>query len=100
MPSPILTPKNTQLLKKKAKEYKMSLLAIFGSYARNEQKQESDLDILVDFEKSPSLLTFIRMENELSELLGVKVDLVTKVSLHPMLRETILRDLRVLYGEV
>ena len=88
MQSPILTPKSIQLLKEKAKEYKMVLLAIFGSYAREEQRQESDLDILVDFEESPSLLTFIHMENELSELLGVKVDLVTKDSLHPMLRET------------
>lgn len=44
MQSPILTPKSIPLLKKKVKEYKMSLLAIFGSYGRNEQKQESDLD--------------------------------------------------------
>jgi len=42
MQSPILTPKSIQLLKKKAKEYKMKLLAIFGSYAREEQKQGSD----------------------------------------------------------
>ena len=100
MQTSILTLKIIQLLKKKAKEYKMSVLAIFGSYARDEQKQKSDLDVLVDFEESPSLLTFIRMENELSELLGAKVDLVTKDSLHPMLRETILRDLRVVYGEI
>ena len=52
MQSPILTPESIQLLKKKAKEYKMNLLAIFGSYAREEQKQESDLDILVDFDES------------------------------------------------
>jgi len=65
-----------------------------------EQKQGSDLDILVDFEESPSLLTFIHMENELSELLGVKIDLVTKDSLHPMLRESILKELRIVYGEI
>lgn len=58
MQSPILTPKSIQLLRKKAKEYKMKLLAIFGPYARKEQKQESDLDILVDFYESPSLLSF------------------------------------------
>lgn len=48
----------------------------------------------------PVYLAFIQMENELSELLGVKVDLVTKDSLHPMLRETILKKLRIVYGEV
>ena len=100
MQSPILTPKSIQLLKEKAKEYKMKLLAIFGSCAREEQKQGSDLDILVDFEESPSLLTFIHMENELSELLGVKIDLVTKDSLHPMLRESILKELRIVHGEI
>ncbi|MBN2157705.1 MAG: nucleotidyltransferase family protein [Candidatus Lokiarchaeota archaeon] len=100
MQSPVLTPKNIELLKEKAKEYKMKLLAIFGSYAREEQKEESDLDILVDFEESPSLLSFIRMENELSDLLGVKVDLVTKNSLHPILRKTVLKEMRIVYGEV
>jgi uncharacterized protein len=55
-------------------------------------KQDSDLDILVTFKEVPSLLTFIAMENYLSDLLGVKVDLVMKDSLKPKIGGQILRE--------
>lgn len=56
-------------------------LGIFGSYVRKEAKKSSDLDVLVEFHQAPSLLQFIRMEDELSEKLGIKVDLVMKKAL-------------------
>jgi len=60
-------------------------IGIFGSYVRGEQKRHSDVDILVEFEKNSnlSLLDFIGLENYLSDILGVKVDLVEKQTLKP-----------------
>jgi predicted nucleotidyltransferase len=52
-------------------------VGIFGSFARGDHKKGSDIDILVEFKEAPSLLTLIKLENDLSEILGVKVDLVT-----------------------
>ncbi|MCI5142309.1 MAG: DNA polymerase beta [Candidatus Electrothrix sp. ATG1] len=79
--------------KKKLKNsYKINKLGIFGSYVRGEQRSESDLDILIDYEEAPSLITLIEIENQLSELLGVKVDLVTRKGLKPQLRKQILGE--------
>ena len=74
------------------KNYKINRLGIFGSYIRGEQKQESDLDVLIDYEEVPSLITLIEIENHLSELLGVKVDLVTRKGIKPQLRNYILKE--------
>jgi len=54
-------------------------LWLFGSRVRGEEGPESDLDVLVEFDETPSLFGVIRLENELTELLGVQVDLVMKV---------------------
>ena len=53
-------------------------IGIFGSYARHEETTTSDIDLLVKFKKTPSLLQLIKIENELSEILGFKVDLLTE----------------------
>jgi predicted nucleotidyltransferase len=60
-------------------------VAVFGSYVRGEEKPESDIDILVEFSENKSLLTLVRIERELSEFLGVKVDLFTEESINPRL---------------
>ena len=75
-----------------AEQYHVATLEVFGSYVRHEEKTNSDLDILVTFNKSPSLLKFIRLENHLSDVLGVKVDLVLKDSLKPAIGERILSE--------
>lgn len=72
--------------------YNVETLEIFGSYVRSEQKKDSDLDILVTFKEDPSLLTYIAIENYLSDLLGIKVDLVMKDSLKPKIGQQILRE--------
>ncbi len=72
--------------------YSVETLEVFGSYVRSEQKKDSDLDLLVTFKQVPSLLTFIAIENYLSDLLGVKVDLVMKDSLKPKIGKNILRE--------
>jgi len=62
------------------------MVGIFGSYARNEQTEESDLDVLIDFDSRINLLDLIGLEQELSAILGVKVDLITVKSVDERLR--------------
>jgi predicted nucleotidyltransferase len=69
-------------------------VGIFGSYARGDNKKGSDIDILVEFKEAPSLLTLIKLENDLSEILGVKVDLVTIGALkNKRIKKSIQKDL-------
>ncbi len=75
-----------------AERYSVEKLEVFGSYVRSEQKKDSDLDILITFREAPSLLTFIAIENYLSDMLGIKVDLVMKDSLKPKIGQRILRE--------
>lgn len=75
-----------------AEKYSVHSLEVFGSYVRNEQTAKSDLDVLVTFEKKPGLLKFISLEHHLEDLLGVKVDLVMKEALKPIIGERILRE--------
>jgi uncharacterized protein len=72
--------------------YKVKYLGVFGSYVRGEAKKSSDLDILVEFDRAPSLLEFIRMEDDLSDKLGIKVDLVMKKALKPHIGQHILAE--------
>ena len=73
-------------------QYHVATLEVFGSYVRHEEKKDSDLDVLVTFSNAPSLLKFIRLENHLSDLLGVKVDLVLKDTLKKYIGEVILKE--------
>ncbi len=77
----------------------ITMVGIFGSMARGEAKKNSDIDILVRFSKRKSLLAMVRLERELSEALGRKVDLLTEKAISPYLREYILKDMRVVYGK-
>jgi hypothetical protein len=61
--------------------YGVKDIGIFGSYVREEQTETSDIDVLVEFEKTIGLLEFVGLRNHLSDLLGVKVDLVMKKAL-------------------
>lgn len=72
--------------------YNIKSISIFGSYAKGKQKPTSDIDILVEFEKPISLLKFIELENYLSNILGIKVDLVVKKALKPHIKEYVLKE--------
>ena len=73
-------------------KYKVKDIGIFGSYVKGLQKKGSDLDILVEFDEGISLLKFINLENYLSEILGIKIDLVMKDSLKPRIGHRILNE--------
>jgi predicted nucleotidyltransferase len=69
-------------------------VGIFGSFARGDNNKASDIDILVEFKESPSLLTLIKLENDLTDILGVKVDLVTTGALkNKRIKKSIKKDL-------
>ena len=72
--------------------FKVKELGIFGSYVRGEEKETSDIDILVEFEEPVSLLGLVSLENHLSDLFGVKVDLVPKGEIRPELKEKIIKE--------
>ena len=65
---------------------------MFGSVARDEQTGTSDIDLLVEFSKPVGFVTFMRLENFLSEKLGKQVDLVTSDSLKPVIRQDVLAE--------
>lgn len=72
--------------------------SLFGSYARGEAKPGSDIDILVEFSKRKSLLDLVGVEQELSDTLGAKVDLLTEKSISPYLIDGIKKEMKVIYG--
>jgi predicted nucleotidyltransferase len=75
-------------------KYKVKEIGIFGSYVRGEQKKQSDVDLLVEFESSSNLtlLDFIGLENYLGKLLDIKVDLVEKHTLKPRIGKHVLKE--------
>lgn len=74
----------------------VSRISVFGSYARGEARPDSDLDLLVSLTEPKSLLGMIRLERELSELLGIKIDLLTEQAISPYLIDRIRKELKVL----
>jgi len=73
-------------------EFKIKEICLFGSYLRDEAKEDSDIDVLVEFNKTVGLLEFIALENHLSDTLGIKVDLVMKSALKPRIGRHILEE--------
>jgi predicted nucleotidyltransferase len=81
-----------------AERYGVTEIGVFGSYVRGEQRPESDLDILIELEDPPriSLLGLVNLENYLSDLLGVKVQVAIKEDLKPRLSAYILEEVEML----
>ena len=73
-------------------KYKVNSVGIFGSYVRSGQTPKSDIDILIDYEEVPSLVTLIELEYYLEEVLSSKIDLVTRKGIKPQLKESILDE--------
>lgn len=90
----MITQSQKDIILQSAKRYNPSYIGIYFSYARGENRKGSDLDILMDFEGRVNLLDIIGLEQELSKLLGVKVDLVTKRSLSKYVKVYVEQDLK------
>lgn len=74
------------------RKYGVIRASLFGSTVRGEATEESDVDLLVEFEGKKSLLDLARLEIELEEMLGKKIDILTYKSLHPLLKDKILNE--------
>ena len=73
-------------------KYSVKDIGLFGSYIRDEQDSNSDLDIIISFNESPSLFKFVELENFLSDKLKIKVDLVMRTALKENLKDYILKE--------
>lgn len=75
-----------------SQKYEVATVEIFGSYVRNQQDINSDLDLLITFLKVPTLIEFLELKNFLTDKLQVNVDLVMKDSLKPLIGQNILNE--------
>ena len=78
--------------------YGVKKISIFGSYARGEERGASDVDLLVEFSERKSLFDIVGIEQELSEALGIKVDLLTEKFVSPYLIDRVKKEMEVIYG--
>lgn len=92
----MLLPREIKIIKNTIAEYSPVRLGVFGSYARNEEKSSSDIDLLVHFSKPLDLLELIGIEQTLSEKLKRKVEIVTESALSKRIRGSVMNDLRPL----
>lgn len=83
---------DTKKIIKIAKKYGAIKVSLFGSYARGDAQESSDIDVLVELESGRSLFDLIRLERELKETLGLEVDVFTPNSLHPRIRNRIMKE--------
>lgn len=74
------------------RKYRVREIGVFGSFVRNEQKKSSDIDILVDFIEVPGLFKYIELEDYLSDILGMKTDLVMRSALKPHIGRRVLSE--------
>jgi len=84
----LLSEHKTEIIEK----YGVMEIGIFGSYIKDEQKETSDIDVLVEFKRPVGMLTFINLKNYLSDLFGINVDLVMKKALKPRIGQRILNE--------
>jgi predicted nucleotidyltransferase len=88
---------DTNALIELCRQNDVAKLELFGSSARGEANEDSDIDLIVEFSKRKSLLALVSLERKMSAVLGQKVDLLTEAAISPYLRQKINRDRRVIY---
>lgn len=72
--------------------YRVTQIGVFGSYARGEQTENSDVDVLVDYTQAPTLVHLVELRDFLQDLFDLRVDVVTKNGLKPRIRERVLSE--------
>jgi uncharacterized protein len=74
-----------------------SQVSVFGSFARDEEDNTSDIDILVEFERKMGLIEFCGIERRLSDFVGMKIDLLTKSAINPLIQPFVENDRKIIY---
>ena len=85
-------------LNKVCQENNIEYLGLFGSYARGDNTEQSDIDLLVRFAQPIGYFKLISVEHAFEDLLGVDVDLVTENALSKYIKPNVYKDIKVLYG--
>ena len=83
---------NSAAIRERAARHGGTHVRVFGSFARGDNRSDSDLDLLIDLQPGRSLLDLIAIKQDLEDLLGLKVDVVTERSLSPYMRETVFKE--------
>jgi uncharacterized protein len=92
----IIAGTSTAVIREAAERHGATRVRVFGSFARGDNREGSDLDLLIELEPGRSLLDLIAIKQDLEDLLGVHVDVVTERSISPYLRDTVLKEAVVL----
>ncbi|MDH3673398.1 MAG: nucleotidyltransferase domain-containing protein [Gammaproteobacteria bacterium] len=87
---------NTELIKQIARRHGVSKVRIFGSYLHGTQKDDSDIDLLIDLEPGRGLFDLVALKRDLEDEIGKHVDVVTEGALSPYMKEDVLREARTL----
>jgi len=93
----MLTKKEIDIIIKTLKPYNPKRIGLFGSVARNEETATSDIDILYSFNSPISLFGLVDIQDALQTKLQKKIDLVSENAVHPLLKENIFNDLKIIY---
>lgn len=80
-------------------QYPVTYVGLFGSYSKNTQTQESDVDLVINYTKPFSYFDLVKLQEELQIALGRSVDVVTEPSLSPFIKDEIIRDIQIIYGQ-
>ena len=75
-----------------SERYHVRRIGIFGSYSRNHQTEQSDLDLVVEFDRPIGMMAFVHLKNLISDRLNIRVDLVTPDGLHPLIRNQVMHE--------
>jgi len=73
-------------------QYHIKNIGIFGSYSKKLQTEQSDLDLVVEFDEPIGLMAFVHLKNRISNQLNINVDLVTPEGLHPLIRDQVMHE--------
>lgn len=93
----MITKKQAQIIINTLMPFNPNIIGVFGSYARGENTKHSDIDILYNFNNCFSLFDIIEAKQELERQLNNSVDLVDYKAIHPLLRDNIIKDLKLIY---
>jgi len=73
-------------------QFHVKKIGIFGSFSRERQTEQSDVDLVVEFDQPIGMMAFVHLRNQIADRLGIRVDLVTPDGLHPLIREQVMRE--------
>jgi predicted nucleotidyltransferase len=75
-----------------SERYHVRSIGVFGSYSQKHQTEQSDLDLVVEFDQPIGMMAFVHLKNLISDRLSIRVDLVTPEGLHPLIRDQVMHE--------